>query len=83
MFKKIIILFIIGLLEQLLYTLYIIAIGKYLIFISSILMFSYMVLYLLIISKVVKEKEGLILLLDYALACGVGNYMAMSMHLIK
>ena len=83
MIKNIIIVFIVGLIEQLLYTLYIISVGKYLIVASSILMFSYMILYLLIISKVVKEKDGIILLITYALACGIGNFIAMGLHLIK
>jgi len=83
MIKQMGLIFIIGLIEQLLYTLYIISVGKFLIIISSILMFSYMVLYLLIISKVVKEKNGIILLLTYALACGLGNWIAMSLNLIK
>lgn len=83
MLKNAIIVFIVGLVEQLLYTMYIIAVGKYLTIISSILMFSYMVLYLLIINKVVKEKDGIILLLTYASACGIGNLLAMGLHLIK
>ena len=80
---KIILVFIVGFIEQLLYTLYIISVGKNLIAISSILMFSYMILYLTIISKIVKEKEGVILLVTYALSCGIGNWIAMILHLIK
>ena len=72
-----------GLLEQFGYTLYLIAVNKYMSLVSSILMFSYMIVYLWIVRKTSTEKEGWKLILVYALACGLGNYIAMSMKLIK
>ena len=73
-----------GLIEQVLYTLYLLAIGRYMIEISSILMFAYMVIYLLIINYAIKdEKNSLPLLIIYALSSGVGNYIAMILHIIK
>jgi hypothetical protein len=77
-------LFGLGLIEQFGYTLYLIAVNKYMILMSSILMFSYMAIYLGIINKIAKDsKDSLRLLLIYALACGVGNYLAMSMRILK
>ena len=72
-----------GLLEQFGYTLYLISVNRYMEIASSLLMFSYMVIYLWIVRKTSTEKEGWKLILVYALACGVGNYAAMAMKLIK
>jgi hypothetical protein len=72
-----------GLLEQFGYTLYLIAVNKYMEIVSSILMFSYMVVYLWIVRKTSTEKEGWKLIIVYSLACGIGNFIAMSMKLIK
>jgi len=84
MIKKIAIIFFAGLIEQFGYTLYLLAVNRYMIIASSILMFSYMTIYLLIINKIAKdEKDSIKLLLFYALSSGIGNWIAMSMHLIK
>lgn len=82
--KKTLIIFFVGLLEQFGYTFYLLAVNKYLILVSSILMFSYMAVYLSIINKIAKdEKDSIKLLLIYAGACGIGNYIAMSLRIIK
>lgn len=81
--KYYLVLFGAGLLEQFGYTLYLIAVNKYMEIASSVLMFSYMVVYLWIVRKTSTEKEGWKLILVYALACGIGNYIAMAMKLIK
>lgn len=73
-----------GLIEQFGYTLYLLAVGKYMILLSTILMFIYFFVYLLILNYAVKDKENTIgLLFMYALAGAVGNYIAMVLHLIK
>lgn len=72
-----------GLLEQFGYTLYLIAVNKYMALASSMLMFSYMIVYLWIVRKTSTEKEGWKLILVYALACGLGNWIAISLKLIK
>ena len=83
-YKKALMIFGAGLIEQTLYTLYLLAVGRYMIEASSILMFSYMIIYLLIINYAIKdEKNSLSLLLIYALSSGIGNYLAMSLHIIK
>jgi hypothetical protein len=73
-----------GLVEQVLYTLYLLAVSRYMIIPSTILMVTYMVIYLVIINYAIKdEKNSLPLLIVYALSSGVGNYIAMSLHIIK
>lgn len=82
--QKYLLVFIIGLLEQFAYTLYLIAIGKYLIVVSSILMLLYFFVYLLIVNYIIKEKDNCIgLLLTYAISAAIGNYIAMVLHIIK
>jgi hypothetical protein len=80
---KFILVFFIGLLEQTMYTLYLISVNHYLIGLSTILMFSYMVLYLGLISKIAKDKDSIKLILIYAGACGLGNWIAMTLKIIK
>lgn len=83
-YKKSLTIFGAGLIEQVLYTLYLLAVNKYMILPSTILMFAYMVIYLLIINYAIKdEKNSLPLLIVYALSSGVGNYIAMILHIIK
>ena len=73
-----------GLIEQLGYTLYLLAINRYMILTSSILMFAYMVVYLLIINYAIKEgKNSLPLLIVYAVSSGIGNWVAMALKIIK
>jgi hypothetical protein len=82
--KKYFMVFGAGLLEQFGYTLYLLAVGRYMMFFSSILMFLYFFIYLLIINYAVKDRDNTIgLLFTYAVAGGVGNYIAMALHLIK
>jgi hypothetical protein len=81
---RIFILFVVGFLEQGLYTLYLLTVNKYMIIASSILMFSYMFIYLLIIDKIAKDKKDSIkLIITYSLACCLGNFVAMSLNLVK
>ncbi len=73
-----------GLVEQLLYTLYLLAVNRYMIEASTILMVVYMTIYLLIINFAMKdEKNAISLLIVYALSSGVGNYIAMALRIIK
>lgn len=82
--KKYLMIFGAGLIEQFGYTLYLLAVGKYLILISSVLMFVYFFVFLFIMNYAIKDKENTIgLLLTYAMAAGIGNYIAMILHLIK
>jgi Ca2+/Na+ antiporter len=81
--KKYIIIFFAGLMEQFLYTLYLISVNKYLINLSSILMFVYFFAYLLIVNYAMKDKNSLKLLFTYALSTAIGNWVAMTLKIIK
>ena len=81
--NKTLLIFLLGFGEQLLYTFYLLAVGKYLIAASSILMFSYMIIYLWIINKIATNKDSIKLILVYAASCGFGNFIAMQLNLIK
>jgi hypothetical protein len=82
--KKLLLVFFIGLCEQFLYTLYLLSVNKYLILISSIFMFLYMVLYLGLINRIAKDnKDSIKLIFVYSFACMIGNFIAMSLKFIK
>jgi len=74
---KIILIFIIGLLEQMLYTAYIISVTKRQKYLSSLLMLVYMSLYLLIVAYAMKDSQTIPLLITYAVSCGLGNLITM------
>jgi uncharacterized protein YebE (UPF0316 family) len=74
---KILAIFCIGLLEQVLYTAYLLSVNKKQVKLSSYLMFIYMLFYLGIIAYAIKDNNTITLLLAYAAACGVGNYIMM------
>lgn len=74
---KIFIIFIIGLAEQALYTFYLLSVAKKQKWLSSILMILYMTLYLFIVAFAMKDSETISLLIAYALACGLGNFIVM------
>jgi uncharacterized protein YebE (UPF0316 family) len=74
---KILLVFIVGLIEQVLYTMYLISVDKRQTNLSSILMFAYMCLYLFVIAYALKDSEAVTLLIAYAASCGLGNYLVM------
>lgn len=80
---KVILVFIIGLLEQLLYTKYIISVDKRQTIASTVYMITYMSIYLFIIDYAIKDSNTVPLLVAYALACGAGNYIAMKWEVRK
>jgi len=81
--RKYFLIFLVGLIEQFLYTLYLLSVTHYLILISSFLMFLFMILYLWLIDKIAKDKDSLKMIIIYALACSIGNYIAMILKIIK
>jgi len=74
---KVLIVFLVGLIEQVLYTMYLISVDKRQTNLSSILMFTYMCLYLFVIAFALKDAQAVILLIAYAASCGIGNYLVM------
>jgi quinol-cytochrome oxidoreductase complex cytochrome b subunit len=73
MIIKLLIIFFVGLLEQILYTSYLISVDKRQLYISTLLMFIYMCLYLGIVAYSIAQQNWLMLAV-YAMACGIGNY---------
>jgi len=74
---KILLVFIVGFIEQLLYTSYLLSVTKKQVTTSTILMVVYMSIYLFIISYAIKDGDTVPLLVAYALSCGVGNWVIM------
>jgi len=74
---KVALVFIVGFIEQLLYTAYLLSVNKKQVKASSVLMFSYMVIYLFIITYAIKDANTVPLLIAYASACGSGNWVIM------
>ena len=72
---KIFLIFILGIIETYLYTWYLISVDKRQTIISSFLMFIYMAFYLGIIAWAIKDSNTIVMLLTYAISCGIGNYM--------
>ena len=74
---KVLLVFIIGFIEQLLYTAYLLSVNKKQVKASTVLMVAYMAIYLFIIAYAIKDANTIPLLVAYALACGLGNYVIM------
>lgn len=74
---KIVLVFIVGFAEQLLYTAYLLSVNKKQVKASTVLMVAYMSIYLFIISYAIKDANTIPLLVAYALACGAGNFCIM------
>jgi len=77
---KILLVFIVGFLEQCLYTMYLISVTKRQVILSSIFMFIYMSLYLFIVAYALKDSNTVILLISYATACCFGNFITMTVE---
>jgi len=74
---KLIIIFVAGVIETYLFTGWSLSANKGQKYLSSLLMFVYMTFYLLILDTAFKDTNSKLLILDYALSCGVGNYLRM------
>ncbi len=72
---KILLIFIFGLFETFLYTMWCLSANRKEIVRSSVLMFVYMLIYLLILAYAIKDTEAIVLIVTYALSCGIGNYL--------
>jgi len=77
MIIKFVIVFILGLLEQIGYTFYLLAVDKRQVVASSIIMFVYFSFYLFIIMFALNDVHTVGLLLTYALSAAIGNYVVM------
>ena len=75
MLAKILIIFIAGVIETYLFTGWTIAANKSKAILSSILMLTYMITYLLILDAAFKDTNSKLMIITYAIACAVGNYI--------
>jgi uncharacterized protein YebE (UPF0316 family) len=76
--NKFILIFILGFIEQLLFTSYLISVNKRQKIASSVLMFIYFLIYLVIIDWAIKDANTLWLLITYALSAAIGNFVRMN-----
>lgn len=83
MWTKLIIIFIAGTMETWLYTGWALAATQKKIWVSSILMFTYMMVYLKIIEWAFKDVNSTYMILAYALACGLGNFIRVKQESLK
>ena len=72
-YKKYILVFLLGIIETALYTGYILAVGQRDVLTSSLLMTTYMIIYLGIISWAIKDVNSFLMIITYAISCGVGT----------
>jgi multidrug transporter EmrE-like cation transporter len=75
MWTKLFIIFFAGILETYLFTGWTITANQKKAIVSSILMFVYMTAYLFILDIAFKDSNSRILLLTYAISCGIGNFI--------
>lgn len=75
MLIKILGIFIFGTIETYIYTGWNLSANKQQKYLSSLLMFIYMMMYLLILDIAFKDKNSIIMILDYASACALGNFL--------
>ena len=75
MLIKVLGIFIFGAIETYIYTGWNLSANKKQKWLSSLLMFIYMVLYLSIIDIAFKDTNSTLMIIDYALACALGNFL--------
>jgi len=72
---KLILIFIFGTLETYLYTGWNLSANKKQVYLSTILMFIYMMIYLIILDAAFKDNNSILMIGDYSLACALGNFL--------
>lgn len=80
---KLIAVFFAGIIESLLFTLYLVSVDKRQLFLSTLYMFTYMSIYLFIIAFAIKDASTISLLLAYALASSIGNWIVIKTEKIR
>ncbi len=73
--NKALIIFVFGIIETFLFTWWNLSANKKQVYLSSILMSSYMIMYLMILDTAFKDVNSKIMILCYAIGCGIGNYI--------
>jgi hypothetical protein len=75
MINKLLLIFIFGTIETYLYTGWNLTANQKKVWVSSVLMFIYMIIYLLILDAAFKDSNSTIMIFDYASACALGNFI--------
>lgn len=78
MISKLLFIFVFGTIETYLYTGWALTANQKKKWVSSILMFSYMVIYLIILDAAFKDSNSYLMIIDYSLACALGNFIRVS-----
>jgi len=72
---KFVIIFIAGTIETYLYTGWALSATQKKVWVSSILMFTYMMIYLKIVDWALKDANTTLMIFSYALSCALGNFL--------
>jgi hypothetical protein len=83
MWTKLLVIFSVGVLENFLYTWYLLEVGRKKVLSSSLLNFIYMLIYLGIVAWAIKGEDTILVLVIYAASCSVGNYLQLTWDGIK
>jgi len=75
MISKVLLIFIFGTIETYLYTGWNLSANKKQVYLSTILMFVYMMIYLIILDAAFKDSNSILMIADYSLACALGNFL--------
>jgi uncharacterized protein YebE (UPF0316 family) len=75
MWTKLLIIFVAGIVETYMFTGWSLAANKKQAYLSSILMLTYMIVYLLILDAAFKDSNSKLMIVDYALSCALGNFI--------
>lgn len=73
--NKFIIIFIVGIIETVIYSSFLIALEKRNLLLAPILMTLYLFIYLTVITTAIKDTDTLVMLGVYAFSCGVGVFL--------
>jgi uncharacterized protein YebE (UPF0316 family) len=72
---KLLLIFIFGTIETYIYTGWNLSANQRQAYLSSLLMLLYMVIYLLILDAAFKDSNSKLMIIDYSLACALGNFI--------
>ena len=72
---KLLLIFIFGTIETYIYTGWNLSANQRQAYLSSLLMLLYMVIYLLILDAAFKDSNSKLMIVDYSLACALGNFI--------
>ena len=71
--NKYALIFFVGIIETFIYTCYLLSVANRQVILAPVLMFTYMTIYLSIITKCIKDADRIPLILVYSLSCSIGT----------